>query len=98
MDAIRKRNAELTKKIDDMKFELEFNSQLNMNSHQRAKSLIDDLEKIKQEWELVLDDLNDKREKYYNLITDLQVIKNVMVDKGFRIPWHRKITNKLKRL
>lgn len=98
MDIIRKKNAELSKQLDDMRFKLEFDSQLNSEGYQRAKDLINDLEKIKQEWLLTLDDLNDKREKYSYLISDLQKIKNIMVGMGFKIPWYKKIINKLKGL
>lgn len=97
VDMIRKRNAELTKQLDNLKFQLEFNSQLNMKGYQSAKDLISDLEQIKHDWMLALDDLNDKRMKYSELISDLQKIKNIMVDNGFKIPWYRKVMNKLKR-
>lgn len=98
INAIRKRNAELTKQLNDMRFKLEFDSQLNMNGYKRAKDLIDDLEKIKQDWMLSLNDLNDKRMKYSYLIADLQEIKNIMVSMGFKIPWYKKIINKFKSL
>lgn len=96
MDRIRKRNAELSKQLDEMRFKLEFNSQLNMNGYQHAKDLIDDLEKIKQDWMFAVNDLNNKREEYADLITDLQKMKDIMVSMGFKIPWHKKIINKFK--
>lgn len=96
VDVIRKRNAELTKQLDDLKFQLEFKSQLNMKGYQKAKELIDDLEKIKQDWTVALDDLNNKRIKYSNLIADLQTIKHIMANRGFKIPWYNKIINKIK--
>jgi len=95
---IRKRNVELTKQLEDIRFELEFKSQLNMNGYQRAEDLINDLEKIKQDWTLALDDLNDKRTKYSNLIADLQIVKNIMANRGFKIPWYKKMINKFKSL
>lgn len=98
VDMIRKRNAELTKQLDDAKFNLEVNSQLNMEGYKRAKDLIDDLEKIKQDWTFALNDLNDKRTKYSNLIADLQEIKNIMINMGFKISWYKKIKNKFKSL
>lgn len=96
VDVVRKRNAELTKQLDDMRFKLEFDSQLNMQGYQRAKDLINDLEKIKHNWINALDDLNDKRAKYDCLINELQEMKKAMVSIGFKIPWYRKIINKLK--
>ena len=97
IDAIRKRNAELTKQLEDMKFTLEFNSQLNMNGYQQAKDLINDLENIKQNWISALNDINDKRLQYSILIDDLQSIKNIMTSIGFKIPLHKKLINKLKK-
>jgi chromosome segregation ATPase len=95
-DTIRKRNAELNKQLEDLKFKLEFNSQLNMNGYQHAKDLIEDLEKIKQDWISALVDLNNKREQYVKLINDLQKIKSIMTNMGFKVPWYKKIINKLK--
>lgn len=97
IDMIRKRNVELTEQLEDMRFQLEFNSQLNTKGYQQAKDLIYDLEKIKHEWLSALDDLNNKREKYSELIADLQNIKNIMTSRGFKIPWHKKIINKFKK-
>lgn len=98
IEMIRKRNAELTKQLDDMRFKLEFNLQLNTEGYKRAKDLICDLEKIKQDWIEALYDLNDKRNKYDCLINDLQAMKNIMVSMGFKIPWRNKMINKLKGL
>lgn len=98
IDTIRKRNAELTKQLEDMKFQLEFNSQLNMNGYKYAKDLICDLEKIKQDWLSVVYDLNDQRSKYAILINDLQSIKNIMTSMGFKIPWYKRLINKLKNI
>lgn len=96
IDMVRKRNAELTKQLDDMRFKLEFNSQLNMNGYKKAKDLIVELEKIKQDWLIVLEDLNDKKTKYSCLINELQDMKKIMINMGFKIPWYKKIINKFK--
>lgn len=96
VDTIRKRNAELNKQLEDLKFKLEFNSQLNMNGYQHAKDLIEDLEKIKQDWISALVDLNNKKEQYVKLIDDLQKIKSIMIGMGFKVPWYKKIIIKLK--
>lgn len=96
IDMIRKRNTELVKQLDDLKFQLEFNSQLNMNGYRRAKDLIEDLEKIKQDWLLALDDLNNKRMEYSKLISDLQKIKNIMTDNKFKIFGNKKLIKNIK--
>ena len=98
MELIRKRNKELTEQLDDMRFKLEFDSQLNSKGYQRAKDLIADLGKIKQDWLEALDDLNEKRTQYSFLIADLQSMKKVMCSMGFKIPWYKKVINKLKGL
>lgn len=98
IETVRKRNAELTKQLDNARFELEYNSQLNMKGYQCAKNLIAELEQIQREWMAALDDLNDKREKYSVLIAELQEIKKIMISTGFRIPWYKKIINKFKRV
>lgn len=98
IETIRKRNIELTEQLEDLRFKLEFNSQLNEEGYRQAKDLIDELEGIKQEWLLSLNDLNDKREKYSALIADLEEIKKIMVSMGFKIPWYKKIINKIKSL
>ena len=98
METIRKRNAELTQKLKDAEFKLEFNSQLNMKGYQRAKDLIGELEQIKQDWIIALNDLNEKSEEYSNLISYLQEIKKIMINMGFKIPWYKKLINRLKGL
>jgi hypothetical protein len=97
IDMIRKRNTELVKQLDDLKFQLEFNSQLNMNGYRHAKDLINDLEKIKQDWLLALDDLNNKRMEYSKLISDLQKIKNIMIDNKFKIFGNKKLIKSFKK-
>lgn len=97
VDMIRKRNADLTKQLEDLKFQLEFNSQLNMKGYKCAKDLINDLEKIKHDWLLALEDLNNKRIEYSELISDLQKIKNIMISHDFKIPWYKRAINKLKK-
>ena len=98
IDLIRKKNAELSKQLDDMRFKLESNTQLNMEGYKKAKDLIVELEEIKQDWLSTLYDLNNQRERYSDLINDLQKIKNIMVSMNFKIPWYKKIINKLKNL
>ena len=98
MDAIRKRNAELNEQLEDMRFKLEFDKQLNSEGYRRAKELIEDLEKIKKDWMSAFDDLNNKRMEYSILIADLKAMKSIMKNMGFKIPWYKKIINKIKGL
>lgn len=96
IELVRKRNAELTKQLKDVKLKLQLDSELNMKERERAKDLISELEQIKKEWISIIKDLNDKKEKYSNLIFDLQEMKKVMISMGFKIPWYRKIINRLR--
>ncbi len=91
MDLIRKRNIELSKQIDDLKFKIEFDTQLNMEGYKRAKDLIDDLEKIKSEWMIVVEDLRKKDIEYSYLISELKTMKDIMKSMGFKIPIYKKI-------
>lgn len=98
LESIRKHNLELVHQLDEAKFELEYNSKLNAEGYQRAKDLINDLEKIKKEWLISIEELKHQRDKYADLIHDLYEIKKIMVDVGFKIPWYKKIINKIKSL
>ena len=91
IELVRKRNAELTKQIDDLKFKLEFDNQLNMEGYKRAKDLILDLENIKSEWINVVNNLKEKDIEYSYLISELKEIRNIMRNMGFKIPWYKKI-------
>ena len=94
---IRKRNADLAKKLDDMKFKLEYNKTLNQESYKKAKALIEELESIKIEWRTKLDDLIDKQEKYQVLINDLQELRDEMASKLSKRPkqsWYKRLFKK----
>lgn len=91
MELIRKRNMELTKQIDDLKFKIEFDTQLNMEGYKRAKDLISDLENIKADWLKVINDLKDKDVEYSYLISELKMIRDIMKNMGFKIPLYKKI-------
>lgn len=98
LETIRKHNLELTHQLEEAKFELEYNSKLNAEGYERAKDLIDDLERIKKEWLFSIEELKHQKDKYTDLINDLCEIKKIMTDVGFKIPWYKKIINKLKSL
>ena len=71
-DILRKRTAELAAQNDKL------NTQLNelrskLDAQPESKKLIEELEGIKTDWLRALQDLNDKRERYANLIADLQI-------------------------
>ena len=96
LELIRKRNIELSKQIDDLKFKLEFDYQLNMEGYKRAKDLISDLERIKSDWMKVVEDLKEKEVEYSYLISELKMIRDIMRNMGFKIPIYKKILLRLK--
>lgn len=85
---IRKRNAELNQQLDELRQRLKDKPQTD--------KLIFELEQIKDEWLNALQDLNDKREKYDSLISDMMEIKKIMKATGYKIkiPWYRKFKRK----
>lgn len=96
LDIVRKRNSELSKQIDDLKFKLEFDKQLNREGYQNAKDLIADLEIIKMDWLKVVKELQNYKVQYSILIDDLKQIKTIMINMGFKVPLHKKIIFKIK--
>lgn len=97
IDLIRKRNAELLSQVEDLKFKIDFDTQLNMEGYKQAKDLINDLEKIKLEWLDNLEQIKEYRIQYSLFLDDLKNIKNIMLNMGFKIPIHKKIILRLKR-
>lgn len=97
VELIRKRNAELTQQLDDFKFKLEFDSQLNMEGYKRAKDLITDLEKIKKDWLDTLERLKEKEYEYDDLLAILKQSGTIMHEMGFKIPWHKRMFLRLKK-
>ena len=79
IDILRKRNIELNKLIDDLKFKIDYNEQLNSEGYKQAKDLINDLEKIRKEWLESIQILREKEKEYDDLISDLQEMKKVMI-------------------
>ena len=94
IDLIRKRNKELSKQLNDLKFKLEFDSQLI--KFKIELTMIQDLEKIKSEWLQALNDLQNAKLKYSFLIKNLQEIKKLMGDIGYKIPLRKRIIMKFK--
>lgn len=76
IENIRKRNMELNKQIDDLKYMLEHHKQLNTESYQAAKDLIAELENIRKEWLDTLQRLHDKEIEYQSLISDIMKVRD----------------------
>ena len=78
IENIRKRNMELNKQIDDLKYMLKHHKQLNTESYQTAKELIEELEKIREEWLETLQRLHDKEIEYQSLISDIMKVRDIL--------------------
>lgn len=88
MENIRRRNAELNLQLNELR--------QKMKDAPQAEKLIDELKQIKNQWLAALQDLNEKREKYDSLISDMMEIKKIMKATGYRIkiPWYRRFKRK----
>lgn len=95
MEIIRKRNATLNQQLEDLKQKLDFDKQLNMDGYKHAKELIADLERIKENWNKNLLELEKHKIEYAFLIAELKKVKSTMASVGFKIPLYKKIWNKL---
>lgn len=98
IDLIRKRNSDLSKQFNDLKFKLELDSKLNIDSYKIAKDLINDLEKIKLDWNKSLDEIQNYKIQYAILINELKEIKKTLNSMGFKLPHHKRIVLTVKRV
>ena len=78
IENIRKRNMELNKQIDDLKYMLEYHKELNTESYQAAKDLIAELENIRKEWLDTLQRLHDKEIEYQSLVSDIMKVRDIL--------------------
>ena len=72
----RKRNMELTKELEDVKFQLAIQKDLNSESLKRAQELVNELEIIKVAWMKELSDIHERKKEYEQLISELKDMKN----------------------
>lgn len=92
-ELIRKRNAELTRQLNEMKERLRLENQANEYRNKRADDLISELEDIQKEWVTALNDINNQRDELYSLINDVKEIKNILINTVLKakIPDYEKI-------
>jgi len=89
-ELLRKKNIELTSQLAELHQKLDTQSD--------AKQLIAKLQELEQEWINAIQELNKRRDAYDNLIADMQAIKKIMIETGYKIhiPWYKKLIIKLK--
>ncbi len=73
IDLLRKRNAQMQEELDKLK-EIN-NKNSNSSDNKQLSHLIKELEDIKKEWLVILDELSQEREQYKNLAEDLRCIR-----------------------
>lgn len=73
IDLLRKRNAQMQEELDKLK-EIN-NKNSNSSDNKQLSHLIKELEDIKKEWLVILDELSQEREQYKNLTEDLRCIR-----------------------
>ena len=76
---LKKQNEKLLKEIKSINFEFKELKNINSESEKRAKDLIQRLDKIKSDWENMIEELEVQRNKYNDLIDDIQKCRNGMV-------------------
>lgn len=97
MDIIRKRNTDLSKRLEELQFKLDYQNQLNTGSYKTAKELITELNTIKDEWSRSLKILQKRDAEYQRLIEDLKNLRKIMISNGIKMPWYKRIYYKIKK-
>jgi hypothetical protein len=79
IEIARKRNIELSKENDELKFKLEKDKTLNQESTKKANELIDEFVVLKQEWEKAIYDLKEKSYEYQELLDECKSAKEELL-------------------
>ena len=90
----RQRNLELSKELEDVKFQLAMQKELNSESAKKAKELIAELEAIKLTWLKSLKELNNQREQYRDLIIEVKDLRNNLKGRNAITRWFYKMKRK----
>lgn len=75
IEVLRERNKKLLEQIEELKFKIENNEQLNTKSYVKAKELIEALEDLKNDWSMQLRVVLELQEEYHKLIKDVTILK-----------------------
>lgn len=75
-EIIRKRNAQLSKQLEDLKIAFAYDKTLNREGYKHARNLIADIENLKREWEDALTKIREKQDEYQTLVKDLKKFRN----------------------
>ena len=94
-EAVRKQNIELLQKVDDLQKQIADMTEIDRQEKERLQSIFCELEIIKTKWCLAIEELENKKVEYQNLIYAMGEIKDIMFDMNVRIPWHQKMKMKI---
>lgn len=70
-------------------------SELEISTN-RKEDLTDSIDIIYTEWISVMNELDEKRNECDRLISDLKKIKSIMNINSVKIPWYKKLINRIK--
>ena len=90
----RKRNLELSKELDEIRFQLAMQKDLNSESMKKAKELITELEAIKLTWLKSLKEVENQREQYRDLINEVKDLRNNLKGRNAITRWFYKMKRK----
>lgn len=90
----RQRNLELSKELEDIKFQLAVQKELNSESTKKAKELIVELEMIKLAWLKSLKEVEKQKEQYRDLIDEVKDLRNNLKGRNAITRWFYKAKRK----
>lgn len=95
LEIIRKRNIELTEEIEGLKKLLLEKDEAIKDS----EKTVAELHRIKAEWETIIADLKEQKEKYVRLNKKAENMKSellgIVEQSGVSVPWYKKIKYKI---
>ena len=82
LEIMRKRNTELNNRLKDTEFMIQYTKFNNQNGYYSAKQLIYELNDIKEKWIEALAELEQERDEYQNVVSDIKKIREKMKKKN----------------
>lgn len=79
-DILRKRNLQLVQEVEDLKTELEHQKELN--SSLKTDVLVEHIENIKSEFLKAIEEIDELRVQYQELIDEMIEFRNTLKDKN----------------
>lgn len=93
IESVRRRNAELLQELGDLKQRVDMDS----FERKRIENLLEELERISNEWNSIIKELRIRSEQYNSLTDELRGMKSIMLKMGFGLPWHKRLILRIKK-